>query len=77
MIGAANMAVPAVMDIVNQFKAETRATLMNSFANKLLARLATEVPGVYVPCILRITGVDPVPNRKTFRICWRIKRAHC
>jgi len=65
MIGDGEYAVPAVMDIVNQFKAEHGADVNDIvLRNKLLARLATEVPGVYVPAFYEITGVDPVPKPK-------------
>lgn len=65
MIGDGEESVPAVMEIVRQFKAEhdtTEASNHPILRQKLLARLATEVPGVYVPAFYELQDGNPVPQ---------------
>jgi radical SAM family uncharacterized protein/radical SAM-linked protein len=63
MIGDGEEAVPAVLEIVRQFKAEHGATSTDPILRqKLLARLATEVPGIYVPALYELQDGNPVPQ---------------
>lgn len=65
MIGDGEDAVPAVMEIVRQFKEEHGAQSDDpTLRPKLLARLATEVAGVYVPAFYELLDGNPVPQPK-------------
>lgn len=66
IIGDGELAIPAVMNVVRQFKAEhletvhSRPHLAPHYRQWLLTKLATEVSGVYVPALYDLKAGDVV-----------------
>ncbi len=65
VIGDGERALPAVMEVVSDFKislAEESMQDVGRLRQRLLAKLATEVPGVYVPAFYETTDESCVPK---------------
>lgn len=66
IIGDGELAIPAVMNVVREFKAaylaniEANRALSRHYRQWLLLKLATEVPGVYVPALYDLKDGDVV-----------------
>jgi radical SAM family uncharacterized protein/radical SAM-linked protein len=65
IIGDGERAVPHMMHVVGEFKEQYRDGSDDPVVRqKLLARLATEVPGVYVPAFYEVRKGSPTPKPK-------------